>query len=300
MQGTFIGVLMSATLPARLGEPSRALIVARRLGPRARDAAGGARHDGLPDAAQPARARDPRGRRRSRASACSTATTARCCSSRSRRSPRCSPSRSRPCSSRRPRCRARARAAGAAAAACAARWLRLRDGLRVFRQPAPRAARHGRPARRLGAAVARLLAAADGARPRRPRRRSAPPRRAVRRQRDRRASPPRPPTSASSRPRAWRCWRAPTTSPRPKRIAYGIVLQAVEVATALIMGLPALRQRGALLARGAPAHDARHAGQARAAAERARRRSRHRRRRRRADLAYESEALPQASRARGV
>jgi len=36
MQGTSIGVLMSATLPARLGEPSRALIVARRLGqPRA-------------------------------------------------------------------------------------------------------------------------------------------------------------------------------------------------------------------------------------------------------------------------
>jgi phosphatidylinositol alpha-mannosyltransferase len=32
MQGTFIGVLMSATLPARLGEPSRALIVARRTG----------------------------------------------------------------------------------------------------------------------------------------------------------------------------------------------------------------------------------------------------------------------------
>jgi phosphatidylinositol alpha-mannosyltransferase len=32
MQGTFIGVLMSATLPARLGEPARAMIVARRLG----------------------------------------------------------------------------------------------------------------------------------------------------------------------------------------------------------------------------------------------------------------------------
>jgi phosphatidyl-myo-inositol alpha-mannosyltransferase len=31
-QGTSVGVLMSATLPARLGEPSRALIVARRLG----------------------------------------------------------------------------------------------------------------------------------------------------------------------------------------------------------------------------------------------------------------------------
>ncbi len=36
LQGTFIGVLMSATLPARLGEPSRALIVSRRLG-RARE-----------------------------------------------------------------------------------------------------------------------------------------------------------------------------------------------------------------------------------------------------------------------
>ncbi len=32
IQGTTIGVLMSATLPARLGEPTRAMIVARRLG----------------------------------------------------------------------------------------------------------------------------------------------------------------------------------------------------------------------------------------------------------------------------
>ena len=32
MRGTAIGVLMSATLPARLGEPSRALVVARRIG----------------------------------------------------------------------------------------------------------------------------------------------------------------------------------------------------------------------------------------------------------------------------
>ena len=36
VQGTCIGVLMSATLPARLGEPARALVVARRVGqPRA-------------------------------------------------------------------------------------------------------------------------------------------------------------------------------------------------------------------------------------------------------------------------
>ena len=32
MQGTMIGVLMSSTLPARLGEPARALVVARRTG----------------------------------------------------------------------------------------------------------------------------------------------------------------------------------------------------------------------------------------------------------------------------
>jgi len=32
MQGTFIGVLMSSTLPARLGEPARAMVVARRSG----------------------------------------------------------------------------------------------------------------------------------------------------------------------------------------------------------------------------------------------------------------------------
>ncbi len=36
MQGTFIGVLMSATMPVRMGETSRALIVARRIG-RARE-----------------------------------------------------------------------------------------------------------------------------------------------------------------------------------------------------------------------------------------------------------------------
>jgi phosphatidylinositol alpha-mannosyltransferase len=32
MQGTFIGVLMSSTMPARLGEPARAMVVARRTG----------------------------------------------------------------------------------------------------------------------------------------------------------------------------------------------------------------------------------------------------------------------------
>jgi phosphatidylinositol alpha-mannosyltransferase len=51
-QGTAVGVLMSATLPARLGEPSRALIVARRLG-RPREALPVVdRHARVADAAQ--------------------------------------------------------------------------------------------------------------------------------------------------------------------------------------------------------------------------------------------------------
>ena len=37
MRGTAVGVLMSATLPARLGEPARALVVSRRIGGRQRD-----------------------------------------------------------------------------------------------------------------------------------------------------------------------------------------------------------------------------------------------------------------------
>ncbi len=158
MQGTFIGVLMSATLPARLGEPSRALIVARRLGRAARDAPRGARHDGLPDAAQPARARHPRRRhalerqrpRRTRQGAC--------CCSRSRRSPRWWPSCSRPCWCRRRPSRARA---GRTRCWSGVRGslLRLRDGLRVFARPRSAAARERLPARRVGAAVAVLLAA---------------------------------------------------------------------------------------------------------------------------------------------
>ena len=62
LQGTFIGVLMSATLPARLGEPSRALIVARRTGRPREHLPDGDRDDRLPDAAQRARAGDPRRR----------------------------------------------------------------------------------------------------------------------------------------------------------------------------------------------------------------------------------------------
>ena len=59
-QGTFIGVLMSSTLPARLGEPSRALVVARRTGRPRENLPVVLGHAGLPDAAQHRRSGDPR------------------------------------------------------------------------------------------------------------------------------------------------------------------------------------------------------------------------------------------------
>ena len=164
MQGTFIGVLMSATLPARLGEPSRALIVARRLG-RARETLPVVLGTmvsqtllnllalallGAGDAVE----------RRLR----STAATGRC-------SP---PARAAGGAVRRvllapvllpERRRLRAQRAQALAGRCAARLARLRDGLRVFAPPAPGGARHR--ALQLGAwalQLAELLAPADGAR----------------------------------------------------------------------------------------------------------------------------------------
>ena len=53
---TMIGVLMSATLPARLGEPARAMVLSRRRRPDARDLPGAGRHAGLADRPQHPRA----------------------------------------------------------------------------------------------------------------------------------------------------------------------------------------------------------------------------------------------------
>ena len=120
-----------------------------------------------------------------------------------------------------------------------------------------RASRDDRPAHGMGHAVDELLAA-DGFQPRLPAgwgRRGR--RRAVREVNITDHAPRTPPTSASSRPPAWPCSPAPTTSatttrsPTPR-----IVLQAVEVAAALIVGLPALVNEGTVLEGRAPAHDA--------------------------------------------
>ena len=242
MQGTSIGVLMSATLPARLGEPSRALIVARRLG-RARERlpvvlgtlvsqtllnvlalvilgavmfttiglfAG--RQQALIWYALAPFAVLVRGARRARAAALRPAVAlgARA-----------------PLGSRR---RARAPRACATAWSCSA---------------APRLGRRGdgRAARRVGAAVGRLLRAARRARPRRRGRPGRRRRRAVRGQRDRGAArhavePRRLPGRV--RGGAHRRLRRPGA----QALGYGIILQAVEIATAVVMGAPALVKEG--------------------------------------------------------
>ena len=164
MSGTAIGVLMSATLPARLGEPSRALVVSRRIG-RMREtlpvvagtlvsqtllnllalaAAGGA--------GRSARTTLFRGHEGALSwsawfpSACSP----RSCSCRR-------------CCTVAASSRARARLGRLAREAVAA-LLRLRRGLVVFRQPRGALLGDVSAARGLGAAAVRRLRAAAGAR----------------------------------------------------------------------------------------------------------------------------------------
>ena len=166
MQGTFIGVLMSSTLPARLGEPSRALIVARRLG-RARET--------LPvvlgtmvsqtllnllaltvlGAVTLSRVSVLDGHDRDLVLIALTPLAAILMLL---AAPVLIP----------PSAVSRFRRLQAAMIGVRRSLLRLRQGLSVFRQPRAGGARDGGSARRLGAAVAVLLAAADGPRHRRP------------------------------------------------------------------------------------------------------------------------------------
>ena len=182
-----IGVLMSATLPARLGEPSRALIVARRLG-RMRDrfpvvlgtlvsqtllnilalAVLGAVMFATVGLFQRRRGRardrhDRAGRRCSRS----------CC----RRPGSAAPRQAVALPARAAGGRGRARA-----------MVQVRRGLQVFRRPRLGAWAALDAAHRLGDPVARLLRAARGARPRRARRHRRRRGRPVRGQRHRRAA----------------------------------------------------------------------------------------------------------------
>ena len=241
IQGTTIGVLMSATLPARLGEPSRAL----DRGPPAREPARAparrARHARLPDAPQRARAGDPgRGdvhhRRPLRGPPAGARLVRRGAVRRALRGAAWRP----PCCA--PACRRAPRA-------CTAGWSRRAlarpraSGLRVFRSPRLGAEGGRHAARRLGAAVGLLLRAARGAGARLLTT-SAPPPPSCSRSTSPRCCRSRRPTSACSRRRAWPCSPGPTGSTPRKALGYGIILQAVEIATAVIMGAPALVKEG--------------------------------------------------------
>ena len=235
-----IGVLMSATLPARLGEPSRALIVAAPAGPGPRPLPGRARNDGLADAPEHPRAGRPRRghvrdgralpRRRGGARA------------RHGRAGRAARARARAAVAASPRPPSRFRRGRRAATA-----VRERDGagaLRAARCSASPGWAHGpRPAARgLGRPVARLLPAPGGARPRRARRHRRRGGGPVRGQRDR---------GAAATPSNLGVFQAACVAVlsaygvgKTDALAYGIVLQAVEIATALAMGMPALVREG--------------------------------------------------------
>ena len=260
---------MSATLPARLGEPSRALIVARRLG-RPREALPGrARHARLADAAQRRRARDPRRGdvldrrpvRRAPAGARS--------GTRWRRSP-CS----RSCWSRR-RCCAPGCRRGRHACA---RWMRqgraaltrVRRGLSVFRRPrlGARGGRRCSSARGrcsgcaatccssrsasttgagLGAAAAVLFAVNVTA-----------------------VLPVTPSNLGVFQAACVAVLTGAYGVGAADALGYGIILQAVEIATAVVHGRAGAGQGGPVLARRAAAGDARRAGAALRAAARGR------------------------------
>ena len=195
---TMIGVLMSATLPARLGEPARAMVLARRIG-RMREtfpvllgtlvsqtvlnivALVAARRDH--------RLRPPTSSTRTpRSSSSSQPGAAASCSSRS--------------CSRRPLVRQN----GSGRVARIVGTIRARAGPGALRparlpRPAPRPARRRRAARRLGAPAARLLRAVRGARARRRARHRRRRRGPVRGQRHRgRSRRPRRTSASSSSP----------------------------------------------------------------------------------------------------
>ena len=238
VQGTTIGVLMSATLPARLGEPSRALVVARRLG-RARDRLPAVLGTivsqtlinvvalmilgavmfitiglfaGKQQALRLVRAgadrRALRGARRARADPLRQAD---------------------PLALADPGPRRRRAAA-------------LRpDGLRAPARGHGRDHDAARAPGRCSGSPATSCSSRSGSRTR-------PTSARRRRSCSRSTSPPscrsRRRTSASSRPRAWPCSSARYGVPPAQALGYGIILQAVEVATAVIMGGPALVKEG--------------------------------------------------------
>ena len=121
---------------------------------------------------------------------------------------------------------------------------RVRAGLVVFRRPRLGARRGAVPVRRLGVcsvcpATSCWSRSASTTRPG-----SRPLRRSCSRSTSPRCCRRRRPTWASSRPRARPCCTPAGTSGFGTGVAYGVILQAVEVTTAILMGAPALLKEG--------------------------------------------------------
>ncbi len=267
MQGTFIGVLMSSTLPARLGEPSRALIVARRLG-RPRET--------LPVVLGTMVSQTLLNLLALLVLGSVTLSSVSVLNGHGGRAlllvalaplaallavllaPVLIP----------PSAVSRSRRLHAALVAMRRSLLRLRDGLRVFRHAALRRRRHRCAAGRVGAAVAVVLAATGRARPRLPGRGRRRRRRAVRRQRHRRcARHARQRRRLPSRLRRRAGRRLPRLHARSDRLRHRPAGR--RGCRRAAHGPARARQRGRVLARGQAPHDARRARQARAAARRA-------------------------------
>ena len=246
MQGTFIGVLMSSTLPARLGEPSRALVVARRSG-RPREnlpivlgtlvsqtllnlvalAILGAvmfslgQHLQRPPDGAADHGRRPAGAAVHRAGGAGHPA-------------------------------GRGRAPARVALLARQRGARPRPPGpdpgpgRAGRVPAPEARRDRRRSRssprgRCSGSPATCCSWRSGSISRRA---SGPPPRCCSRSTSPRSCRPRRRTSGSSRPPAPPCCTPAGTSASPSGVAYGVILQAVEVVTAILMGMPALLKEG--------------------------------------------------------
>ena len=231
---------MSATLPARLGEPARALVALAADRPHARDVPRPRRHAGLADAAQHRRPAAARRDHRLDHAALPLQhpedlrlqlRAARAAARPPRRADADAAQRQRP-------------PGQAGRGACTARWSRSAPASPSSASPAAgslaSAAQLGAWAIQLAACWA-LLAALGSRRPGRDRRRRRGP---LRRQRHRRRSR----HAVEHRRLPVRRHQRPHTpaggSAHADALAYGVILQAVEIATAVALGLPSLVREG--------------------------------------------------------
>ena len=242
LQGTSIGVLMSATLPARLGEPSRAIVVARRAG-RPRETLptvigtlvsqtllnvlalvilGVDRVLDRPHLRRPSRRARRRGDR-ARRSCCCSCSRSRSCSTRP------APSASRGCTRSRGRCAARSTTCAPDCASSASRAPPRRRRCSSCRpgccsacpasSSSPRSGLDDRVG--LGAAAAVLLAVNVTA-----------------------VLPATPSNLGVFQAACVAVLTGAFGVSTADALGYGIVLQAVEIATAVVMGMPALLKEG--------------------------------------------------------